>query len=178
MLTIPERDLCPEYYFTYIDLVEPDEDVLTALEQEIVKTRALLGGLPEEAGDIRYAEGKWSIRESLGHVIDAERVFSFRAFAMGRGDRQPIPGMEQDEYAKASNAGERSLAFLLDEFEAVRSATVALFRSFDDEAWARRGTASGFEFVVRAFPYIVLGHERHHHVIFRDRYLPLVGERS
>jgi len=175
MLKKPELGLCPDYYFTYIELVREDEDVLAALSTEVRRTRELLGDLPESAGDIRYAEGKWSLRESLGHVIDAERVFAYRAFAMGRGDTQPIPGMDQDAYAEVSNAGARAITALLDEFEAVRGASLALFRSFDASAWERRGTASGFEFAVGTFPYIVLGHERHHRGLFLERYLPLVG---
>jgi len=171
MLRAPDRGECPEYYFGYIDLAQKD-DILAALESELDRTVELLAAIPSHAETTRYEPGKWSIREVVGHIIDVERVFANRAFHFARSDSQPLPGMEQDEYNDASNFGDRALPELAEELRAVRGATLALFRSFSDEAWTRVGTASGFQFTVRALPYVIAGHELHHRAILEERYLP------
>jgi uncharacterized damage-inducible protein DinB len=177
MTTLPRPtagDAAP-YYFTYIDKVPrgdgPEGDVLAILESGVAETRRLLAGLDPAREHHRYAPGKWTIREVLGHVIDAERVFGYRAFHMGRGDASPLPGMDEKDYAARCGADRRPLAELLDELDHLRRSHVALFRSFDAEAWERVGTASGYPFRVRALAFILAGHEIHHRGILAERYL-------
>jgi uncharacterized damage-inducible protein DinB len=166
----PEANEYFEYYGTYIGKV-PDGDILAILEAELGKTLGLLGVLSDEEADYRYAPEKWSIKEVLGHIIDTERLFSHRALSFARNDPAPLPSMEQDDWAKFNNASRRTLAELLDELSAVRRSTIALFRSFDAEMWMRRGTASGYDFSVRTFPWIIAGHEMHHRGVLEEVYL-------
>ena len=158
------------YYGGYVNLVAGD-DVVAALERQTLETLALVRGLPEARGDFRYAEGKWSVKELIGHIIDGERVFTYRALRFARGDETPLPGFEQDDFVEHGNHNARTLADLADEYEAVRGATLALFRSFDDAAWQRSGVASDNEMSVRAAAYVTAGHELHHVKILRERYL-------
>jgi uncharacterized damage-inducible protein DinB len=160
-----------EYYGRYIDLV-PEGDILSILEESLQQTLATLRDLPEELADYRYAPGKWSIKEVIGHVIDAERVFAYRAVSFARRDPARLPSMEQDEWADVSNAAQRPFQELLDELEAARRSTILLFKSFDEEMTALRGTASGCEFSVRCLPYIIAGHEIHHRKVIGELYLP------
>jgi len=158
------------YYGRYISLV-PDGDIGTILEKQREATSALLAPLDTETADFRYAEGKWSVKEVVGHIIDAERVFAFRAFAFSRNDPNAIPGMEQDDYARGANYGDRSLRDIVEEYRAVRSATLHLLRSFDNGMLLRTGTASGCSFTVRSTMYIIAGHELHHLRGLKERYL-------
>lgn len=171
-LTRPTKDSADaaDYYFTYIDQV-PGPDVLAVLERGVAETRRTLLGLSEEQERHRYAPGKWTIREVLGHMVDTERVFGYRAFHIARGDAAPLPGYEQDDFAAVSGADARPLAELLDELDLVRRGHLALFRTFDAEAWERTGVASGSRFRVRAFPFILAGHEIHHRRVIAERYL-------
>ena len=156
------------YYGGYIASV-PDGDLLALLERE--ETRALLGGITDEAARRRYARGKWSIKEVVGHIADTERVMSYRALRFGRGDPTPLPGFEQEDFVRGSASDGIPLATLLDDLSAVRRATLSLFRGFSEEALARQGTASGMPFTVRALATVITGHERHHMRILRERYL-------
>ena len=158
------------YYGMYIERVG-DGYILKTLAAQLRDTRALLGEQSEERGSYRYAPGKWSLKQVIGHLADAERVFTYRALVFARNDKTPLPSMEQDDWMTQANFDGRSLASIVAEFGAVRAATLALFESFDGEIAARRGTANGFEFTVRAMPYIVAGHEAHHVGVIRERYL-------
>ena len=166
----PESNEYAAYYEKYVSLVA-DADVVGRLERQGAETLALLRGLPEERGPHRYAPGKWSLRQLVGHIVDTERIFTYRALAIARGERQPLPGMDQEEYMAGADFEARTLASLADEFEAVRGATLHLFRHLSPEAWARRGTASDNEVTVRALAYITAGHEAHHVGVLRERYL-------
>ncbi len=166
----PESSEYAPYYERYISLV-PDEDLVQTLERQGAGTLALLRGLPEERGAHRYAPGKWSVKQLVGHVSDGERIFSYRALAFARGDPQALPGMEQEEWMAGADFDARTLSDLLDEFEAVRAATLHLLRHLSPEAWARRGVASDNEVTVRALAYIIAGHEAHHVRVLRERYL-------
>src|SRR5215212_11017531 len=166
----PEANEYAPYYERYISLV-PDADLVETLERQGAETLALLRGLSEEQGGHRYEPGKWSVKQLVGHVNDGERVFSYRALAISRGDTQPLPGMEQDEYMAGVDFDARTLAGLADEFASVRAATLHLLRHLSPEAWARRGTASDNEITARALAYIIAGHEAHHVRILRERYL-------
>ncbi|MEO5579255.1 MAG: DinB family protein [Gemmatimonadaceae bacterium] len=149
----------------------PDGDVIDILSTQIVETAALLHDLPDSRGDQRYAPGKWSIREVVGHMADTERVFAYRALCFSRGDPAPLPGFDQDDYVRAAPFPRISLVDLVDEFEHLRWATLHLFRNLDDDALMRRGSANGNEISVRALAFLCAGHENHHVDILRTRYL-------
>lgn len=170
MIQRPDPAEYDAFYSTYMDKV-PDGDVLDLLVTGLTDTLELLGGVPPEMETYRYGEGKWSIREVVGHLTDAERVFAYRAFCIARGESAALPGMDQLVYAQGSNAAERSLTDLGVEFAAVRAATLELFRSLNDAAWSRSGVASGVSFTVRVFPFIIAGHEIHHRELLRARYI-------
>lgn len=170
--TVP-RPASSEYapfYAGYVAAV-PDGDLLALLERQADEIAALLGGISDEQSRHRYAPGKWTIREVLGHIIDGERVFTYRAMTFARGDAGPLPSFDENAWAAASNAGRRTMQDLLAEYRAVRAATSALFRSFGEAELARSGIASQNRVTVRALAYIVAGHERHHLKILRERYL-------
>ena len=165
----PQSGEYAPYYDKYVSLV-PDGDILKTLEKQAPETAALLAR-PEADGDFRYAPGKWSLKESLGHVIDSERVFGYRAMRFARNDSTPLPGFEQDDFVKYGPFGQCKLDALVEEFAAVRKATVLMFRALYDSAWARRGVANNNEVTVRALAYIIAGHELHHRRIFQQKYL-------
>ena len=158
------------YYQSYIDEV-PSGDVVATLEAQRKETAALLAGAAAAKADFRYAPGKWSVKEIVGHVADAERVFAYRALRFARGDATPLPGFNENAWVPAGNFGARTLADLATELAAVRDGTLALARSLDDAAAAGRGTANGKEISVRALVWITAGHERHHLRVLRERYL-------
>ena len=165
----PATDEYHEYYHRYVRLV-PDGDLLEVLQRQGEETVALLRGVGEERSTFAYGPGKWTIREVMGHVTDAERVFTYRALHFARGDSAPLPSFAEDAWVQASNAAQRTLADHVDEFIAVRAATLALFRGFTAADFERAGTASGNRVTVRALGYITAGHERHHVQLLRDRY--------
>jgi|SRR5438270_5483362 len=170
VVTRPEANEYASYYEKYISLV-PDADVVETLARQNEEVLALLGGIPEERAGFRYEAGKWSIKEVVGHVIDAERVFAYRATAIARGDRQPLPGMDQEEYMAGSDFDARTLADLAEEFSHLRRAGVLMLRGLPAGAWSRRGVASDNEVTVRALAYIIAGHAAHHVQVLRTRYL-------
>lgn len=160
------------YYETYVRLVE-DADIAELLARQIDETVTFYREMTEARANHRYAAGKWSAKELLGHVSDTERVFQFRAFCFARGDAGPLPGFEQDDYARVAGAGSRPWTGLIDELKTVRAASVSLFRSLDDAALERRGVANNNPVTVRALGYIIAGHERHHLAVLKERYLPV-----
>lgn len=166
----PGNDEYVPYYGTYIAKV-PDGDVHALLASHLAETLALIRSLPESRGSHRYAPDKWSIKEVIGHVTDAERIFSYRALRIGRGDQTPLPGFEQDDYVPQGHFDARTMGDLADELTAVRQATIQLFAHFNGPELERRGTASGNPISVRALAYIIAGHERHHVGILKTRYL-------
>lgn len=166
----PDASEYASYYETYVSLV-PEGDVVEAMSSQLAEVTAMLGGIAEERGGHSYAEGKWSIRQLVGHVIDGERIFSYRALAIARGEQQPLPGMDQDEYMAHSDFDSRTLADLTAEFAHARAANVLMFRGLSEEAWLRRGTASEREVTVRALTHIIVGHVAHHMGVLRARYL-------
>jgi uncharacterized damage-inducible protein DinB len=157
------------YYEKYIALVKGD-DILNTLEQQRRKTMLLLSGRDESDGDFRYAPGKWSTKEVLGHVCDTERIFAYRALRFSRSDATPLAGFEQDDYVRNGPFASRALSDLVEEFIAVRRATISLLRNLDEAAWMRRGTANNNEVSVRALAYIIAGHELHHRGILEEKY--------
>jgi uncharacterized damage-inducible protein DinB len=158
------------HYEQYINLV-PEGDILTILSQQTEITLPVLRSIPEAQADWRYLPGKWSIKEVVGHIIDAERIFGYRALRFARNDQTPLSGFEQDDYVKHGGFGEHSLSDLVSEYEHVRRANICLLRGLTSEAWDRRGTANNNEVSVRALAYIMAGHELHHLGVIRTKYL-------
>ncbi len=158
------------FYAGYVNRIGQDEDILAILEEQLQSTPALLRRVDESRGTFRYAAGKWSIKEVIGHLADTERIMSDRVLRIGRGDPTPLPGFDEDAYVPAMEADARALHDLVSEWSDVRRATLALFRGLPSAAWARRGIANGTTVSVRALAYIVAGHERHHLETLRNRY--------
>lgn len=157
------------YFERYISLV-PREKILSVLEAQPAEVRRVLGGLPEPQAGHRYAEGKWSLREVVGHVIDAERVFGYRALCVARGDVTPLPGFDEKAYGRNSPHDAYPLAELLDEFDAVRQGHTLFFRHLRPEDWTRIGTANNLPVSPRALAYNMAGHLIHHLNGLRDNY--------
>ncbi len=169
----PEAGEYAEFYANYISKV-PGTDVLGVLEAQRLQMLHLFAGRSERDGSFRYGAGKWTVKEVLGHITDTERIFTYRALRIGRGDETPLPGFEQDDFVKHGGFATRTLADLAEEFGAVRSASIVLFRSFDEEAWSRRGVASDKQVTVRALGFITAGHQIHHRMILEERYFPAI----
>ena len=167
---VPERSEAAPYYFGYIDRIQSD-DVVGVLERQLGETLPRLKAISEERSLARYEPGKWSIREVLGHVSDAERVFLHRALWFARGFDSPLPSFDEKTSVAAAHADEVPWARHVEEFRAVREATVAFFRNLPDEGWMRGGTASGNFFTTRALAYVIAGHLDHHLAVLRERYL-------
>jgi hypothetical protein len=170
LLEPPESSEYVRYFAKYISLV-PKGDVLESMERQLAETLTLLGGISPSKAEFRYAVGKWSIKEVVGHISDTERVMCDRALRFSRGDATPLPAFDENEYVRQANFDERTLADLASEFGSVRAATLHFFRSLGNEALMRRGVANNNEFTVRALAYIIAGHERHHVKLIRERYL-------
>jgi hypothetical protein len=168
----PDASEYAAYYGRYVSLVPPG-DVLAQLQRQLNEATALLADISEEKSLFRYEPGKWSIRELMGHVNDAERVFGYRAMVFSRGDAAPLPSFEQDDYAKASAAALATtpLANLATEFETMRQSLILMLRRLSPDDWLRKGTASGNVVSVRAMAHIMAGHVRHHLNVLQERYL-------
>lgn len=166
----PQPGESAPYYDRYISLVQGN-DILGALDEQRRQMLLLLSGRTEADGDLRYAPEKWSVKEVLGHINDTERIMSYRALRISRGDATPIEGFEQDDYVRNAPFARRALADLIEDYIAVRRATVSLFRNLDEAAWIRRGIANKNDVTVRALAYIIAGHELHHRRIIEEKYL-------
>ena len=168
-LSFPSADEYDPYYHRYVSRVPAGAALerLAAQPQELVDR---FGPLDERTALHRYAAGKWSVKEVLGHLTDTERIFAHRAFRFARADETPLPGFDENAYVPAGEFDRRDMASLLREWQAVRSATVALFEGLDPEAWHRRGSANGVLVSVRALAYITVGHADHHLGVLHDRY--------
>ena len=148
----------------------PEGDVLALLEAQGREIQALYGGLGKGQGNHRYAPGKWSLKDLLLHLTDAERIFAYRCLRIGRGDETPLPGFDEEAFATAGQADARTVGDLLGEFLAVRQASLTLFRGLPPEAWTRRGTTNGRVITARCVPFLCLGHAAHHLAVIRERY--------
>jgi uncharacterized damage-inducible protein DinB len=167
----PKEGEYAPYTIRYIGLLPDDGLVLRHLEDNLKATSDFILSLPEEKLKFRYAEGKWTIKEMLVHIIDDERIYAYRALRFARNDKTELPGFEQDDYAAYSRANERDIKGILQEFATVRRATISLFDGFDREALTRAGVADGKVMSVRAAAYHIAGHELCHINIIRERYL-------
>ena len=161
------------YAEQYILLVTGD-DILDSLNTQLKQTATLFSGRSERDGNFRYAPDKWTVKEVLGHVADAERIFAYRALRFARGDQTPLAGFEQDDYIRGARFKERNLADIVQEYANVRQASLALFRSLAEEAWLRRGVANDNPVTVLALAYLIAGHELHHRKILEERYFPAI----
>ena len=158
-----------EFYSGYVSEVT-EADVLELLERQLGEIQMLAAAVPAERETFRYAPGKWSIREVVGHLADGERVFGYRAYCISRGERQALPGFDEQQYVIESGSDRRALADLVGEFSALRRINLILFRSLEAPAWRRIGNANGSLVSVRALAYIMAGHVRHHFGVLRSRY--------
>jgi uncharacterized damage-inducible protein DinB len=166
----PAADEYAPYYARYVERV-PDGDLLEKLRVQGASLVALLEAAEPGAAARRYADGKWSVAQLLGHVCDAERIFAYRILRFARGDTTPLASFDENAYADSDAVEDRGLDDLLDEFRAVRAASIALLRGLSNEAWRRAGTASGVRCTVRGCAWILAGHAAHHEAILRERYL-------
>jgi hypothetical protein len=158
------------FYRGYVALV-PETDIVGVLEPQVEEIRRLLAPVSAEKETYRYAEGKWSIRQVLGHLVDGERVFGYRAFCISRGEQAALPSFDENQYVAEARADAIPLRELVEELDLVRRANLALLRRLDSREWARVGTASGKPVSVRALAWVMAGHPRHHLQILRERYI-------
>lgn len=166
----PDKSEYDPYYEKYVSLVAKD-DILDTLGSQPTLLQDLITGLPEDKGTFAYADGKWSVKEVLGHLIDGERMFAYRLFRISRGDKTPIEGFEQDGYIENAHSNQRSFGELLEEFTLLRRANMLFFNNLTDEDALRIGTANNVEISSRALMYIMAGHIEHHLRILKERYL-------
>jgi uncharacterized damage-inducible protein DinB len=169
VISRPDPDEYAPYFGRYI-AEAGSADPLTTMREQLETTPELFAGAGEARAGHRYAPGKWSIRQILGHLADTERIFSYRALRLARADATPLPSFDENDFVAAAEFDSRSLASLIEEWTAVRRASLALFESVGDEALRRRGTVSNGPMSVRALAWIIPGHERHHLSVLRERY--------
>ena len=160
-----------EHLAAYINQVSNEYPLLEELEISIHRLIKFVQNIPLDKFDYRYAEGKWTIKEILQHLIDAERIFAYRALRFARNDKTPLPGFDENDYAAEAHADKRSIQELLTELAVVRQATQSLFKSFSQEELLRKGSASNNPVSVRALGFVIIGHQNHHERIFQERYL-------
>jgi len=165
----PEPGEYAPYYDRYISLI-PGNDILSTLDEQRRQMLLLLSCRDEAEGNFRYAPDKWNAKEVIGHVNDTERIFSYRALRIARGDQTPVEGFEQDDYVRNGPFAHRTLSDLIEDYIAVRRATLSLLRNLDEAAWLRRGVANKNEVSVRALAYVIAGHELHHRRILEQKY--------
>jgi hypothetical protein len=170
MIERPQDSEFPSYFLRYIGLYPPDVDILDRLEKQKTVSLDLFSRIGEKEGLYRYGPAKWSVKEVLGHVTDTERIFSYRALAVARQERKTLPGFEQDEYVAAAHFDDVPLEVLAGEYRTVRDHTLALLRGFTADVLLNTGNISDYRMTVRAIPFIIGGHELHHHKILVAQY--------
>ncbi len=168
-IALPSTDYNP-YYQTYIDKLG-DVDLMVMMQNQLGNFPEFINSIPDEKWTFAYGLNKWTIAEVLLHVLDTERVFQYRALRFGRNDSTPIPGFDQDQYVPESNANSRSKESIIEEYRSIRKSSIALFSSFDEVILERWGTANGFKMSVAALGFVMLGHQKHHRDVIRERYL-------
>ena len=166
----PEIEKLPDFYKVYVEYVK-DMDVMDALRLAGKKVQQLVPYIPEDKGGFRYAEGKWTVKEVIVHMMDAERVFAYRALRFSRNDQTPLSSFDENAYAPEANAHSRDIQQLAREMKRLRETTLDLFASFSPEMLAREGTASNKKISVLHLGYVIAGHDIHHHKILHERYL-------
>jgi len=159
-----------EYYQPYIDLIKGD-DIFRVLVEQNLESQNVLNSFPESKGNFSYAEGKWTVKEVIGHLMDVERVFAYRALCIARGETKPLPSMEQDDYVKNGNFNNRQLFDLIYEYRLIRESNILLFGSFDKSVLKNKGNVNGYGTTVLALIFMTAGHEKHHLNILMERYM-------
>jgi hypothetical protein len=159
-----------EYYQQYIDLIEGD-NILAILEENNKFAQNILNSFPQNKGNYSYADGKWTVKEVVGHLMDVERIFCFRALSIARGEKKSLPGFDQDEYVRQGNFNNRQLFELTYEYRLIRESSILLFKSFDQSVLQNRGISNGKEVTVLALMFMTAGHEKHHLKFLKERYL-------
>lgn len=168
-MTRPAESDYPRAFASYVALV-PEDDILAAMELQSSETQKLLASIDEAKASYRYAEGKWSVKEVFGHVIDGERIFGYRALAVARGEAQSLPGFDENDYVRNASFDNWKIGDLAELYALSRRANIVFFRNLATDAWQRRGTANGAPISVHGLAYAIVGHERHHLSVLRDRY--------
>jgi len=166
----PKAGEFPSYASMYIDLIPDDGQLLQHMADNIEIVKSAVDALPSDGLDVPHAEGEWTVKEILVHIIDDERVYAYRALRFARGDTTDLPGFDPDDYASTSNANDRTLSSIFEEYETVRQATITLLNHLDDEALMRSGTANDNPVTVRALAYHMAGHELHHLYSIQEHY--------
>ncbi|MDQ3282650.1 MAG: DinB family protein [Acidobacteriota bacterium] len=157
------------HFNRYIERV-PEDDILSVIEQQSSETQKMLSSLDETRASFRYEAGKWSVKEVIGHLVDAERILGYRALAISRGETQSLPGWDEDEYVRNAHFDTWRIGDLAEAYAVARRTNIVFFRNLPDEAWDRRGVANGNPVTARALAFVLVGHERHHLAILRERY--------
>lgn len=166
----PDLSEYPSYYGQYINLVKGD-NILRTLQEQVLSMQNILSEVPEEKENFTYAEGKWTMKEVIGHVIDTERIFAYRALRFARQDKTELPGFDQDKYVPVGNFNIRTLYDLAHEFGNLRESNIIMFRHFDEKGWSSSGTANGQEISVRSLAYVIAGHALHHMNVVKTKYI-------
>lgn len=159
------------FYGNYVSQVSNEYSLIEELEISVHRLRNFVQNIPLDKYDYQYAEGKWTIKDILQHLIDAERVFAYRALRFARKDATPLPGFDENDFANVAGGSERSIRDLLTEMAIVRESTLCLFRTFSNETLLLKGVASENVMSVRALGFVIIGHQNHHQRIFEERYL-------
>ncbi len=170
-MPLPQKHEYPPFYQPYIDVLDPTLGVLELLEMSLEQFEALCYGIDDSKQEYRYAEGKWTIKELVQHLIDAERVFIYRALRLSRNDQTPLPGFDENLYVSNYPCNRRDYTSLLDEFCLLRRSTILMLKDFDDTEFDRKGIVSDLPMTVRAIAHISSGHVLHHLKIIKERYL-------
>lgn len=166
----PAKTDYAEYYQKYIDLIEGD-DIISILSSLNKETSDVLNSFSQNKGNYTYAQGKWTVKEVVGHMMDTDRIFAYRALAIARGEKQPLPSFDQDEYVRNGKFNLRELSDLTYEYRLLRESNILLFKGFDQSVYSNRGVAAGNEVTVLALMWMIAGHQKHHLKILREKYL-------
>lgn len=165
----PAKSDYAEYYQKYIDLID-GEDIIHILVKLNNEVSDVFNSFPQSKGDYSYAEGKWTVKEVIGHMMDTDRIFAYRALSIARGERQPLPSFDQDEYVRKGKFNLRNLADLTYEYRLIRESNILMFKGFDQSVYSNRGVAAGNEVTVLALMWMIAGHQKHHLKILKERY--------
>ncbi|WP_162426477.1 DinB family protein [Pontibacter pudoricolor] len=171
----PLQNEYPAYYLPYVNQVPENVDIMQTLEDQLSEIPELLAAIDDTRAEEAYAEGKWTIKELLQHMLDSERIFAYRALCIARGEQASLPGFDENMYAENSMANERQLKDILEEYDLVRRSNLCMFRGFDSGALDNVGTANNKQITLRGLIYVIAGHERHHINILKERYLKLTA---